>query len=247
MKKLIITLSFLSFTLGAMAQEDLRFGFQISPSFSWMSTSVNHINTSGTNLGLKLGLIGEYYFRENYAVVSGIGFHFNAGGTLLHENIGRYWPNTDLPTSILSDSLTFNADTKFKYGIQYLEIPLGLKLRTREFGYLRYFLEPGLTMGFKTQARGSIEGIGVTDDNERYNIRREVNGINLSWGIGGGIEYTISESTSLVAGLIFQKGFADVTDDRNATYYDSRDNNLEKEEKSLGTVNSITLRLGIMF
>lgn len=247
MKKLIITLSLLSTSLIGFSQEDLRFGFQLSPSFSWMSTSVNHINASGTNLGLKLGLIGEYYFRENYAIVSGIGFHFNAGGTLLYENEGKYWPNSDIPTSILTDSMTFNPDTKFKYGIQYLEIPIGLKMRTREFGYIRYYFQPDLTLGFKSQARGTIEGVGVTDEDEKYNIRKEVNGINLSWGLGAGIEYTISENTSFIAGLAFQKGFADVTDDRNATYFDSRDGNLEKEEKSKGVVNAITVKVGIMF
>lgn len=247
MKKLITLLCCVGLCVSVSAQEDIRFGFQMSPSFSWMSTSVNHINSSGTNLGLKLGLIGEYYFRENYAVTSGIGFHFNAGGTLLHENEGFYWRNSDIPTSILNDSLAFEANTKFKYGIQYLEIPLGLKLRTREFGYMRYFLHPLITMGFKSQARGQIEGIGIDDADEKYNIRKEVNGINLSWGLGGGLEYTISSSTSLVGGLYFQNGFADVTDDKRGQYYDMNDNNLLKAEKSKGVVRSITFHLGIMF
>ena len=94
-------------------------------------------------------------------------FHFNAGGTLLYENEGKYWPNSDIPTSILTDSMTFNPDTKFKYGIQYLEIPIGLKMRTREFGYIRYYFQPDLTLGFKSQARGTIEGVGVTDEDEK--------------------------------------------------------------------------------
>lgn len=247
MKKLIIILCFISISLSGYAQEDLRFGFQMSPSFSWMGTSVNHITNGGTNLGLKLGLVGEYYFRQNYAIVSGIGFHFNAGGTLLYENVGKYWVNSDIPTSVLSDSLTFNAGTKFKYGVQYLEVPFGLKMRTREFGYIRYYFQPDITLGFKSQARGTIEGTGVTDGDEKYNIRKEVNGLNMSWGLGGGIEYTISENTSLIGGLAFQKGFADVTDDRRGQYYDAKDGNKLKSEKSKGTINAITIRLGIMF
>ena len=219
----------------------------MSPSFSWMNTDVNHITNSGTNLGLKLGMLGEYYFRDNYAFVSGVGFHFNAGGTLLYENEGFYWRDTDLPSSILNDSLAFNAGTKFKYGVQYLEIPLGLKMRTREFGYIRYFFQPDITLGFETQARGSIEGIGVNDEGEKYNIRKEVNGISLSWGLGGGIEYTISEGTSLIAGIAYQKGFADVTDDSRGQFFDSNDGNVLKAEKSKGVVNSITVRVGIMF
>ena len=46
-----------------------------------------------------------------------------------------------------------------KYHIQYLEIPFGLKLRTKEFGYLRYFAEiPIFSLGFKLQARGEYKG-----------------------------------------------------------------------------------------
>lgn len=239
MKKIVAIAAFLSLSLSMMAQDDIRFGFQLSPSFSWMNTNTSKINPSGTNLGLKLGMTGEYYFRENYAFTSGIGFYFNNGGTLLHDFGGAYWPNSDLPSSL--DSLPNNV--KLKYSIQYLEIPVGLKLRTREFGYLRYFMEPAITIGLKTQARGTIEGTGVKSD-EKYNIRKEVNLLNLAWGIGAGVEYGISENTSLVAGLGFQVGFTDVTDDKGQVFDPERGT---QRERSKGTNNSITIRLGILF
>lgn len=239
MKKIVAIAAFLSLSLSMMAQDDLRFGFQLSPSFSWMNTNTSKINPSGTNLGLKLGMTGEYYFRENYAFTSGIGFYFNNGGTLLHDFGGSYWPNSDLPSSL--DTLPNNV--KLKYSIQYLEIPVGLKLRTREFGYLRYFMEPAITIGLKTQARGTIEGTGVQSD-DKYNIRREVNLLNLAWGITGGVEYSISDNTSLIAGLGFQVGFTDVTDDKGQTFDPERGT---VRERSKGTNNSITIRLGILF
>ena len=239
MKKIVAIAAFLSLSLSMMAQDDLRFGFQLSPSFSWMNTNTSKINPSGTNLGLKLGMTGEYYFRENYAFTSGIGFYFNNGGTLLHDFGGSYWPNSELPSSL--DTLPNNV--KLKYSIQNLEIPVGLKLRTREFGYLRYFMEPAITIGLKTQARGTIEGTGVQSD-DKYNIRREVNLLNLAWGITGGVEYSISDNTSLIAGLGFQVGFTDVTDDKGQTFDPERGT---VRERSKGTNNSITIRLGILF
>ena len=245
MKKIVTLVVFLSaLTLILHAQEDIRFGFQLSPTFSWMNSSTNRINPSGTNLGLKLGMIGEFYFRENYAFVSGIGFGFNHGGTLQHELGGRYWTKSELGSAL--DTLP--AGVKLKYGIQYVEIPLGLKLRTREFGYLRYYIDPNITLGFKTQAKGKIEGIGVGADGEDIAIRREVNAINLSWGIGGGIEYTLSENTSLIAGLGLQVGFTDATDD-NGTVFDPRRNwpDSNPKEDSKGTVNALIIRLGVMF
>jgi hypothetical protein len=240
MKKIVILAAFLCNVLTISAQDDIRFGFQLSPSFSWMSTDNNKINPSGTNLGLKLGMIGEYLIGENYAFSTGLGFAFNSGGTLLHDYGGQYWTKSDLPSTL--DSLSNGS--KLKYGVQYLEIPIGLKMRTNEFGYIRYFLEPGISIGIKTQARGVINDPGQSGENEeKFNITKEVNGIYMSWGVGGGIEYSLSTSTSLIAGLGFQIGFTDVSDD-NGTVFDPRGN---RSEDAKAIINAITIKLGILF
>ena len=164
------------------SQTDLRFGFQLSPTFGWMNTNENYINRSdGPNLGLKLAVLGERYFRENYAVTFGIGFAFNMGGTLLYEYPGKYWTRSDLGTGLD----TLSGKPKLKYSVNYLEIPLGLKMRTREFGYFRFFGEPMVVLGFKNQSTGRIKSV---TDAEDINIKKEVNGLNLSWGLGGGAE-----------------------------------------------------------
>ena len=241
MKKIAAIAAFFSLVSTLSAQEELRFGFQLSPTFSWMTTNTNQVNNSGTNLGLKMAMIGEFYFRENYAFTSGLGFAFNQGGTLLHELSGKYWPNSDLPIDTLPDGV------KLKYKLQYLEIPLGLKMRTREFGYLRYYLEPALTLGFRTQSTGSVKGRNVGNDVEKINIKQEVNGLNLSWGVGGGIEYALSESTSLVTGLSFQVGIADVTDDNRNVVFNPDNQMFDRPENSAGRVHNITLRVAVMF
>ena len=241
MKKIVaIVAFFVTFQTFVQAQNDIRFGFQVSPVFSWMASSDNRINPSGTNLGLKLGMMGEFYFRENYAFTGGLGFGFNHGGTLQYDFGGSYWTRSDLGTAL--DTLP--AGVNLKYSIQYVEIPVGLKLKTREFGYIRYFIHPAITIGLKSQAKGKIQGVGVGDDADKINIRKEVNGLNLSWGIGAGIEYTLSESTSLVGGLAFQTGFTDATDDNGIVFDDKRGN---RKEDSKGKVNGITIMLGVMF
>ena len=100
MKKIVAVIAFLVLSMSSVfSQNELRFGFQLSPTFSWMSTDDNTVNKNGTSLGLKLGLISEYYFRENYAFITGIGFAFNQGGTLLHENGGEIWTRSELPVN----------------------------------------------------------------------------------------------------------------------------------------------------
>lgn len=231
MKKLALLATLITFfTINSFAQdgssEGVRIGLQLSPTFSWMSTDVNTVNNNGTNLGLKLQVMAENYFQENYAVTLGFGFAFNHGGTLKYENGGMLWQNT------LEDGTpAFPAGVNLKHEIQYVEVPVGLKLRTREFGYIKYFAEPNLIFGFKTKARGTAKG---SEEFENLNIAEDVNTLAASWGIGGGIEYSISDATSIVSGLFFQRLFTDITDDGSG-------------DDSKGSLSALTLRLGVLF
>lgn len=247
MKKLLPLFMLLLLFLSVQAQEqNIRFGFQLSPTIGWLSTNDNLINANGPNLGLKLGMTGDVYFQENYAITSGIGFYFNAGGTLFFEESVdslNIWTEVDIPNF----EGPYRGGTDFKYSLQFVEIPIGLKLRTREFGYIRYYLQPEMTIGFRTQARGQVENVTEIDPDEKYDISSATNILNLSWGIGGGIEYNISTTTSLVGGLAFQSGFADVTRDRNTEIYRPNRNGAVQQEDSRGRVNAIILRIGIIF
>ncbi|MEL6358940.1 MAG: porin family protein, partial [Bacteroidota bacterium] len=239
----ILLLASLFHVCGLHAQQNnIQFGFQLSPTFSNMNTSDNLINSDGTNLGLKMGLVGEIPIGDNYAITTGLGFHFNAGGTLFFED--RY-DRVDIwnQVSEVGDT-SFAGGTSFKYNLQFVEIPFGLTLRTREFGYLRYYLQPLITLGFSTRSRGNVKNVAFIDENEDYDIGSAVNAINLSWGIGAGVEYLISSETFLFGGLAFQSGFADITQDRQTVV--TRDG-VERQEDSRGKINSIVLRLGVMF
>jgi hypothetical protein len=242
MKKTTILLVFFLSAAGLLAQTDgdFRFGFQVSPTFSWMSSDVTYINPNGTNTALKLGAIGEFYFRENYAITGGIGFAFNLGGTQKYDYGGQLWTRSDLGPAL--DTLPNGVN--LKYNLQYVEIPLGLKMRTREFGYLRYFAEiPIIYLGFKSQAQGTIQAAGI-DETEKLQIKPEVNGIALSWGLGGGVEYGISTNTSLVGGVYFQRSFTDITDDNGKIFHPSR-GNIDNNSKS--GIGALTVRLGVIF
>jgi len=245
MRKIIVLLVlFAAISNKAAAQfNDLRFGMELSPSFSWLTTDDNQINRSGTNLGLKLRMLADLQFQENYALSTGIGFHFNAGGQLQHDLGGILWPNSDLGPGL--DSLP--AGSNLRYNLQYVEIPVGLKMRTREFGYFRYYLQPALTIGFNTQARGNITGRGIGNDAEKLNISPDVRFFNLAWGIGAGVEYNVSESTALVGGIAFQLGFSDMNRD-DGQYVDDRVSPPElKDEDSKVKNNALTITLGVMF
>lgn len=232
MKKIVaIAVFFAAFRfLGSAQETDLRLGFEVSPMFSTMSTDDNQINKNGTNLGMKLGVRGEIFFRENYAFLIGLGFAFNSGGQLRHEQFGDIWQRSELPNTVITP---FPAGTDLRYNIQYVEVPFGLKFRTNEIGYLRYFLEaPIITLGFKSQARGGVEYSSIKE--EKIDIKKEVTPLALSWGLGGGVEYSVSEGTSIIGGVGYQRYFTDVTKD-----YDGAN--------SKAVIGSIIVHLGVMF
>lgn len=218
---------------------NIRFGFQASfLSFSWLSTNETTVTNAGSPLwGLKLGVLGEKSFADNYSLTFGLGFHFNTGGRLLFEDSSRLWTSSTYAAS----NVTLPRQTRAKYNLQYLEIPIGLKMRTTEFGRIRYFAEPHLGVAVLTQARGTVES---NVDYEKINISDAVNPVMLSWGIGGGAEYNISGNTTAVVGIYYTRGFTDVTKDSGSSFLY---NGKWQTETSKAVINSFTIRTAIMF
>lgn len=252
--RIFLSIVLLSVTLNADAQRVVwsrfKFGIQASPTMSWLKTDNQKIRSNGFNLGLKLGATADYYFLENYALSTGIGFGFNHGGKLSHEIGGNFLAN-----SILSDA-RYNTkgkplpdQVKIRYHIQYVEIPLALKMRTQQFGYMRYFAQaPIINLGWRTQARGDV--YAEKFDLKKENIKQDVNPLAISWGFGGGLEYDVSPSTSIVGGLYFQKGFFDTTKNKNNYSIEELSSQVfgpEMKEDSKAILNAITLRIGVIF
>ena len=250
MKKIFLTTAIIASLFNFATAQDLHFGVQLSPSFSWMTTTNTKISGSGASTGLKLALIVENRFSQAYSFSTGIGFHFNSGGRLLVDAPSQFWTDSydqfDTKPTVNPNTALFPGGTKFKYGITYVEIPAGLKLRTPENGtHFRYFAEPGLVFGFKSNTKGAIIGSNSLDQSN-IDLKKEVNFLNVSWGIGGGGEYIITNNTAFVFGLYFQKGFYDVNTD-NGTLYDADGKSNPRTDKSKATISSLTIRLGVMF
>jgi hypothetical protein len=244
MKKIAFIFCFSALFLGSLGAQGLRFGFQASPSWSWLTTNDKKIEGLSSNWGLKLGAMGEYYFADNYAITSGLGFGFNQGGTLQngYEN-GIFWPKSELSSPSLN---TLPKLAKLHYRINYVEIPLGLKMRggSNEDSRMKFFAEiPVFTLGFVTKATGDIRGTN-NQNSEDEDIRPDINGVSLSWGLGGGIEYEFATNATMVAGLTYQQQFTDLT--KNGGSVEKSANFWDKED-SKATTGVIALKLGIFF
>ena len=244
MKKIALVFGFL-FILQSMtfAQSEIRFGVQASPTWTWLRTNKKLLEGSGSNWGLKFGVLGEYYFAPNYAFMVGLGFGFNQGGTLLngYDSLAP-WPHVDLSNPILH---TLPKNAKLHYRLTYVEIPFGLRFRggSNEDSRLKFYAEaPTFTLGFLTKALGDIRG-NAPDLTEDEEIKKDVNKLSLSWGVGAGIEYEIASNATVVAGLAFQQQFTDMTRDSGQFYTNSR----WEDDHSKGAFNGLSLRLAFFF
>lgn len=246
MKKIALAFGFLMAMQGmAFSQNSFRFGVQASPTWSWLKTSDKLLESAGSNWGLKFGVNGEFYFAPNYAITAGLGFGFNQGGTILNGySKGVFWPKTELSVPQLD---TLSKDAKLHYRLTYVELPVGLRFRggSGEDSRLKFYAEaPIFTIGFLSKAQGDIRG-NTDARTEDENIRNDVNGLSLSWGIGAGIEYEVASNATAVVGLVFQQQFTDMTDD-SGSVFDSR-NSTWKKENSKGSFNAISLRVAVFF
>lgn len=189
--------------------QNLRLGFASDPiSVSWMKSNKNTIVSNGRNLSISFLFKTEYYLSPYMAIASGVGITLNQGGQLQYTEGGDVWADSNLnPTSL--HNLPKNVNVRSR--IQYLELPVALKLRTGEFGKFRVFFEiPRLTFAATTQANGTAKTNTVLT--KKQNIIASMSWLNVSYGTLMGVEYTLSENISALFGIHYKQGIFDITD-----------------------------------
>ncbi len=209
MKKIFVIITVLlatAFSSNAQSEQKFHFGLKASPSLAWVSTDSKGATSEGTKLGFGYGLITEFNFSDHYAFATGIDVNYRGGKMKFSSESTSGGVTT---TSILTSSLT----------IQYIELPITLKLKTNEIGYLTYFLQAGISPGLNIRAKADnstavqINGSPIqTLSEDNVDIKDQINNFNLSMILGGGVEYTLSGSTVLLVGITFNNGFLDVFD-----------------------------------
>ena len=198
--------------------QNTRFTVFVDPEFSWMSSDLKAVESDGSKFGVNIGLNVDKFFAQNYALMTGISID-NTGGNLTFDNEEKL--KISGPDTIL------NAGSTVHYKLQYINIPLGLKLKTNEIGYLTFFTHLGVNGGINIKATGEVDDFEL--DNE--NISEEIKLFNLGYYIGAGVEYSIGGNSAIILGLTYTNGFIDITTDN--------DNKI--------TLSNFAIRIGILF
>lgn len=225
--------------------KDFRFGIFVAPTLSWMrpTTNITDDNTyaptnEGSKIGFTYGLMAEYHFAENYALVTGLQVNMTGG------KIKSVYQGTDKVNVVQT------AD--FNYRLNYLEVPVALKLRTDMISGFRFFGQLGLTTGFNIakKATYSVDYYNASSvlvnskgENEKVKGTLAIAPVMFTMNIGAGAEYPLNDKLAAYVGLFFNNGFA--PDATNPNKYAMPYNQSFKDGNT--RLNNFALRLGLFF
>jgi len=203
-------------------QHVISFGIHADPVISWFSTDISQVKNNGARPGFNFGLTFNNYFTRNYSFSTGISL-LNAGGRLVSSD-----------TTVLkftNSSVKVLPGNQVIYKLQYLAIPIGLKLQTNQIGYVTFFSDLGFVPKIAISRRADIPSLNISGENALNELRM----INLSYHITGGIEYSLGGSTALSFGIDFDNNFLDITNDTG------------KKLKDIVSQKILSFRFGINF
>jgi hypothetical protein len=122
-----------------------------------------------------------------------------------------------------------------------------IKMHTNEIGYMTYFGQFGLISSIKTKALANdaiMSPITKTQSNkENLDINNDVSLFRFQLSIGGGAEYNLSGSTSLVFGVNYNLGFSNVLRKNSRHIVDMSGTAIRQN----ASAHNIALSVGILF
>lgn len=219
MGKVSLLIFFLFAVLFSYGQ-NFRLGFQASPHLTWMNSSSKTVTPDKSRVGIKYGVEADIFLAGQPR------YSFNTGLFVAYHSFSTLY-NSD--KSFVIDGKVFDDPTKIMYKLNYIEIPMNLKLRSDQFYRLTYYGQFGLTnyINISTAAYSSdsqLDGNNVPDAFGFYNF-----GLIM----GGGAEYDVGGNTALNFGIQYTNALLDYSTIKAL------------DEKS--KFHSIRLILGVLF
>lgn len=186
----------------------IRLGFVATPAMTWLTAENRELDSKGVRGGFSFGVMMDFTIAQsaNYAFSTGLMYNTLDGGRLRHGDV--------VPLRGGNPG-EFEAVTRdVSLSMQYVQIPMTLKLKTNEIGYMSYFGQLGMQAGLNIGSRENGE-FEYFDNPQRVIIEREnandqTQLFNAGLLVGIGAEYNVTGNTYLVFGVNYYRGFSNV-------------------------------------
>jgi len=234
MKKIIL-FSLAIATFAQLSAQKVGGGIEGGMSYSWLATDSKKATTDGGRLGFVYGLFMDINLSDNFAFATGVNVIEN-GGVLKYSQMIKLQTNDGL--------YRLDSSSTVKYKLRYLELPISIKGKTKEIGYITYFGKAGVSPMISIRSRADVSdsyafdetNMVFVEDLENLNIKDEINIFNIGFHLGAGIEYSLGGSTAVIVEFQYHNNFLDMTKDN------SEQNNTISITSSL-----VQLKAGIKF
>ena len=219
---------FLPVFLSAQKQLPVKLGLKLSPNIAWMNPNTKNYTNEGGRIGATAGFVSDFYFAERYAFSTGVNFVFLNGRLAFQDSM-----------FVMAGSPKVNGTVDRKYNFIYLEIPLMVKMQTKNFGDFSFFGQIGFGTGFRLRARANdvySRDIGEAWS-EKNSMTEETTLIRESILFGFGAEYHLDQSSRIFLGLSYSNSLNNILTGVNSKS--------KLNEKSM--LNFVELNLGFLF
>lgn len=213
MKKIVLSFIILcAFVVVSNAQNEkfFRFGVHGNTGLSWMKPDQDSLEYQGMRIGLGWGFIGEMTIADNFSVATGFDVSY-MGGKLQKAGVYQSYPPDT--TEILSIENS-------TYKLQYLDVPISLKMKTNEINYMTYFMRIGGSFGICLNGKADREytsiGGGSNLTMNDIDLKDTKNFFRANFQIGGGVEYSLGGTTALLGEITFVNGLTYLIEDNKA-------------------------------
>jgi hypothetical protein len=238
MKKLVLSLMFVAigstvlFAQSNYDEQKFHFGLKASPVVSWLRFEDDLAENDGIRIGFTYGLMTEFAFTQNYAFLTGVDVSYRGGKYTSKRSITTFVP-FDNQGNIIYIPQIIETDIEVTQKFQIIEIPIGLKLKTNEIGYIKYYGIFGAQPGFIVKAEEDLESSNqdVKLDHSKRGNQSDFSFFNISLNVGLGLEYNLGGSTAFTTGIHYTNGLIDIW----------------KVEDAQMRMDAITLNIGVLF
>lgn len=207
MKKISLLFLFFVWSFALLAQDDdtgFKLGFKIGTPIGFNSVKATEngvdASTNGSSLRFMVGPIADIVWTERYALTTGILF------TTKQANHASVIPIVD------GNGNSLDLNVAEKYGLQYIQIPVGLKLFTDELfengkGFVSFGVQPEVLVGNSRKSGNYLDAQGRS-----ASFIKKFNPIDFGMFIGVGVEYKIGNNP-IFGGIGYQRSFINVVNE----------------------------------
>jgi len=261
--------------------KSFRFGLRGNVSTDWLSPdNLKEFSNAGVGLGYGWGFQMEFKLGESTtSLATGMSLTTFAGSlnyndeSLVAHHPTYYalnnfefveWNEGLFPVDTMNAYELYQLKER-KYKINYVTLPISLKMKTKEIGYFTYFGEFGANIGLKTKTRvndicDKLEwdtlglDFNIIDvdhaENSDLDLAKGTQPIRVGLLVGGGAEYNISGSTSLFFALHYHYFVTNALTRTQSEDYLRELNSTTGQFENVGAKaipGSVSLTVGVLF